>query len=68
MDSEIFFNLIGVACLVVVMGIVYIIWSVFANRNRLRRYFPPKSSDRRPRPTSSDRISPVVETISEKGV
>ena len=28
MDSEIFFNLIGVACLVVVMGIVYIIWKM----------------------------------------
>ena len=28
MDSQIFFNLIGVACFVVVGGIVYIIWKM----------------------------------------
>ena len=31
MDSEIFFNLIGVACLVVATGIVYIIWKMKTN-------------------------------------
>jgi len=28
MDSKIFFTLIGVACFIVVIGIVYIIWKM----------------------------------------